>query len=118
MSEAHEVQLDLLFHALANRTRRDLLARLCAGSATMTELAAPYDMTFPAVSKHVSVLEAAGLVTRTVEGRVHRCALQPGPLQDAEGWLATYRGYWDQHLAQLAQYVETQMPPEDPDAQP
>jgi DNA-binding transcriptional ArsR family regulator len=80
-------QLDRVFRALADRTRRAILRRLSTGSATVTELAAPFGMSLPGVSKHLTVLEQAGLVVRTVEGRVRRCSLQPGPLRDASSWL-------------------------------
>src|SRR5262252_2906169 len=94
--------LDLVFHAISDRTRRCLLTRLAVGSATVTELARPFEMSLPAVSKHLRVLERAQLVARTVEGRVHRCALAPKPLLEAEQWLNHYRSFWTETLDGLA----------------
>lgn len=99
-------RLDGVFHALSDRTRRALLARLAAGPAMVTELAAPHAMSLPAVSKHIRVLEGAGLVARTVKGRVHRCALAPHRLRDVEAWLAFYRGFWSGTLDSLARHAE------------
>jgi DNA-binding transcriptional ArsR family regulator len=94
-------RLDRVFRALADRTRRALLARLARGPAPIGELARPFDMSFAAVSKHLRVLEDAKLVERTIDGRVHRCALDAGPLRDADAWLAHYREYWDGTLSSL-----------------
>ena len=98
-------QLDLVFTALANKTRRDLLSRLGRAPAKITDLAEPYDMSLPAVSKHLRVLERAGLVIREVDGRVHKCSLDTAPLKEAERWLSYYREYWDQTLDSLARHV-------------
>lgn len=98
-------RLDLIFGALSDRTRRALLAQLGAAPAKITDLAAPFDMSLPAVSKHVRILERAGLVRRTIDGRVHRCALDAGPLEEADRWLARYRELWEDALASLARYV-------------
>lgn len=100
-------QLDRVFRALADRTRRSILRRLSAGSATVTELAALSGMSLPGVSKHLGVLEQAGLVVRTVQGRVRRCSLKPGPLCEANTWLAEYRSFWESALDSLAGYVAT-----------
>ena len=100
-------RLDQLFGALSDRTRRALLARLARGPSTVTELAAPFAMTLAAVSKHLRVLEAAGLVARTIDGRVHRLRLEPHPLHDAERWLAFYRDFWTGTLDHLARHVES-----------
>ncbi|MEM8682180.1 MAG: metalloregulator ArsR/SmtB family transcription factor [Pseudomonadota bacterium] len=97
--------LDLVFRALGDRTRRQLLARLSQGSAMVTELAEPFDMSLPAVGKHLRVLEKAGLVKRTITGRVHRCALDATPLRTAEEWLAHYRVFWGETLDALEDYV-------------
>ncbi len=99
-------RLDRLFHALSDRTRRALIARLEKGSQTVTELAAPFAMSLPAVSKHLKVLERAELVTRTVDGRVHHCALFAEPLRDVEKWLDHYRAFWTDNLDELAKYIE------------
>ena len=101
-----EDRLDRLFHALSDRTRRALLRRLEAGPAMVTELAEPFRMSLPAVSKHVRVLEAAALIERRVDGRIHRCSLNAAPLEEAERWLDRYRIFWTDRLAALAHYVE------------
>jgi DNA-binding transcriptional ArsR family regulator len=98
--------MDALFGALADRTRRRMLARLAREPATIGELASPFDMSLVAVSKHVRVLERAGLVRRTIEGRVHRCRLDARRLRAATQWLDRYRVFWDDTLAALAEYVE------------
>lgn len=99
-------QLDLIFHALSGRTRRALLARLALGPAMVTELAEPFDMSLPAVSKHLKVLERAGLVVRAVDGRIHRCSLGAAPLQEVGRWLDHYRSFWEDTLHALARFVE------------
>ena len=101
-----EDQLDLIFHALANRTRRALLARLKRGPAKVTDLAAPFGVSLNAVSKHLLVLEDAGLVERTIKGRIHLCALQAGPMASAEAWIGTYETFWGGTLEKLADFVE------------
>jgi DNA-binding transcriptional ArsR family regulator len=101
-----EERLDLVFHALANRTRRALLARLRAGAARVTDLAEPFGMSLNAVSKHLLVLERAGLISRTVEGRVHHCALDASPMETAEQWLQNYETFWHDNLDSLARFVE------------
>ena len=103
-------RLDLLFRALGDRTRRALLARLAEKPAMVTELAEPFAMSLPAVSRHIRVLERARLVVRKVDGRVHRCALDPAPLRTAEAWLSHYRQFWEEQLAALARYVENDDP--------
>lgn len=104
-SAATEDQLDRVFHALANRTRRALLHRMSRSPAKITELAEPFAMSLPAVSKHLRVLERAGLIERDVRGRVHRCSLQTAALKDADEWLAFYRQFWDETLESLARHV-------------
>ena len=101
-----EDRLDRLFAALSDRTRRRLVARLAKSSATITELAAPFEMSLPAVSKHVRVLERAGLVRRLIDGRVHRCSLEAARLRTATAWLDRYRPFWEDTLDPLAAYVE------------
>jgi len=103
-----EDQLDRVFGALADRTRRALLARLAEHSAMVTELAAPFDMSLPAVSRHIRVLEHARLVQREVDGRVHVCTLQAEPLKAVEAWLRHYRHFWTGTLDALARYVENE----------
>jgi DNA-binding transcriptional ArsR family regulator len=101
-------RLDLIFHALSDRTRRSLLARLSRGPAIVTELAEPYRMSLPAVSKHLKVLEGARLIARAVDGRVHRCSLAPHALRLAERWLESRRAFWNSTLDSLTRYVETE----------
>jgi DNA-binding transcriptional ArsR family regulator len=101
-----DAKLDRVFRALGNRTRRALLARLTHGPAMITELAAPFRLSLPAVSRHIRVLESARLVKRTVDGRVHRCALRAVPLRQAEQWIDHYRRFWEGTLDSLARYVE------------
>lgn len=100
-------QLDRLFGALADRTRRAMLERLARGPAPVTELALPFAMSLPAVSRHLKVLEQAGLVTRSVDGRIHRCSLAPQPLQEIGRWVEEQRGFWESSLKSLARYVES-----------
>ena len=104
-------QLDRLFHALSDRTRRSILARLARGPAMVTELAEPFAMSLPAVSKHLRVLEGARLVSREIDGRVHRCSLAPGPLRDVERWVEYYRSFWEDTLDALGRYVEEDRSP-------
>jgi DNA-binding transcriptional ArsR family regulator len=101
-----EQRLDAVLHALSDRTRRGLLRRLASGPAPVGELARPIAMTRVAVSKHLRVLEAAGLISRTVSGRVHRCALCPGALEELDAWLCEYRAFWNAQLESLARYAE------------
>jgi DNA-binding transcriptional ArsR family regulator len=98
-------RLDLVFRALGDRTRRALLASLAERPAMVTDLARPFAMSLPAVSRHIRVLERARLVRRTVEGRVHRCALDLAPLATADAWLRRYRRFWLENLDALARYV-------------
>jgi DNA-binding transcriptional ArsR family regulator len=98
--------IDLVFHAISDRTRRALLARLAHSPAMVTELAKPFAMSLPAVSKHLRVLQAAGLVARRVDGRVHRCSLSASPLAEAERWFNQYRIFWKEALDGLAHYAE------------
>ncbi|WP_299869774.1 helix-turn-helix transcriptional regulator [uncultured Roseobacter sp.] len=90
-----DAQLDAAFSALAHPTRRAILARLAEGSATVNELAEPFDATLPAVSQHIRVLEAAGLITRTREAQFRPCALNTKPLEAIESWTAEYRYIWE-----------------------
>jgi DNA-binding transcriptional ArsR family regulator len=101
-----EDRLDSILHALSDPTRRSLLKRLASGPAIVSELAEPFDMTRIAVSKHLRVLERARLVSRTIDGRVHRCTLTAGPLREVERWLLGYRAFWTQKLEALAHYAE------------
>jgi DNA-binding transcriptional ArsR family regulator len=99
--------LDRVFRALGDRTRRKLLARLAEGPAMVTELARPFNMTLPAVGKHLRVLESAGLVERTISGRVHHCALKSSPLMNADEWLKRYEPFWSRNLDALSEFVQS-----------
>jgi DNA-binding transcriptional ArsR family regulator len=100
-------QLDATFAALADPTRRSILARLTEGEATVTELAAPLPITLPAVSKHVKVLERAGLITRGREAQRRPCRLQAARLQEAVGWLEGYRPFWEGSFDRLSEHLKT-----------
>lgn len=101
MVEQSPEPLDAVFHALADPTRRRMLADLASGERSIGELAAPCAMTFAGASKHVKVLERAGLVRRRVEGRTHRCRLAPEPLAAAQAWLRRYERFWSERLDAL-----------------
>ena len=88
--------LDQVFWALSDATRRRVLEQLGRGPATVTELARPFEMSLPGFMKHLRVLDDAGLVSRTKEGRVVRCELAPAPMQEAAMWLAHYERFWDE----------------------
>jgi DNA-binding transcriptional ArsR family regulator len=104
-------QLDRVFHALADPTRRLILARLVQGPALVTEVAAPFAMSLTAVSKHLRVLEAAGLMRRRVQGREHHCAIEPAPLRGAAEWIAYYRRFWETRLDALDAFLTRPKPP-------
>jgi DNA-binding transcriptional ArsR family regulator len=93
--------LDATFAALADPTRRAILARLAAGEATVTELAAPFSITQPAISKHLKVLERAGLITRGRDAQRRPCRLEARPLKAATDWLEGYRSYWEEAYQRL-----------------
>ena len=101
----HRGGIDQVFHALADATRRQVIERLVSGPATTSELAEPVDMSLPSFSQHLSVLEAAELVTSTKEGRVRTYHLAPSGLALADGWLAEQRRIWEQRLDQLDAFV-------------
>ena len=97
--------LDRLFHAVAHEARRDMLDRLAAEDLTIGALAEPFEMSFPAASKHVRVLESVGLIERTVEGRQHRCRLRAATLEPASAWLQRYERYWMDRLDALEDLI-------------
>ena len=97
--------LSLTFAALADATRRAILAKLSAGEASVTELAEPFEMTLPAVSKHLKVLERAGLVARSREAQWRPCQLDAGPLRDVAGWIEHYRRFWTDSFDRLDDYL-------------
>lgn len=106
------------FAALADPTRRAILARLSAGEANVTELAAPFKMTLPAVSKHLKVLEKAGLISRGREAQWRPCRLEASPLKDVADWVEEYRRYWEEKFDRLDDYLKelqrTQKQKEEP----
>ena len=97
--------LSATLSALADPTRRAILARLSTGEATVNELAAPFEISLPAVSRHLKVLEAAGLISRGREAQWRPCRLDAGPLKDLDGWLAHYRRFWEQSFDNLDAYL-------------
>ena len=100
------LDLDAVFAALAHPIRRAILERLSGGDATVTELAEPHQVSLPAVSKHLRVLEEAGLVRVSPQGRVHRCRIDAAPLSAAFGWLTRYRVLWEDRFDRLAEHLE------------
>jgi DNA-binding transcriptional ArsR family regulator len=100
------IRLDATFSALADPTRRAILARLANGEASVNELAEPFAMSQPAISKHLKVLERAGLITRGRDAQRRPCRLEAQPLAEANAWLETYRRYWEASFAQLDDLLE------------
>jgi DNA-binding transcriptional ArsR family regulator len=99
-------RLDLAFQALADPTRRNMLARLSLAPATVSELALPFRMSLPAVMQHLQLLEASGLVRSEKKGRVRTCRLEPKALAAAEGWIAEQRALWEGRIDRLEDYLE------------
>ncbi len=97
-------QLDVVFSALSDPTRRAIVVRLADGEATVSELAEPFDVSLPAVTKHLAVLERAGLLEHHKEGRVRRCRLVAAPMRAADDWLSTYRVFWETRLDALNEH--------------
>jgi len=98
-------RLSATFAALADPTRRAILARLTFGETTVTELAKPFDMSLPAISKHLKVLEHAGLIERGRDAQWRPCRLQAGPLKDVADWVERYRSFWEVSLDRLGDYL-------------
>lgn len=99
-------QLSTTFAALADGTRRAILARLVTGEASVTELAEPFDMSLPAISKHLKVLERAGLITRGRDAQWRPCKLQAAPLKDVTEWTEEYRRFWEESFDRLDEYLQ------------
>ena len=99
------MQLDTVFHALGDATRRRMLRELADGELTVGRLAEPYAMSLAAASKHIKTLESAGLIRREVRGRTHVCRLEPGPLASADAWLRHYERFWTDRLDRLEQLL-------------
>jgi DNA-binding transcriptional ArsR family regulator len=106
VSQAEEQFLDRAFAALADPTRRAILARLAEGEAGVTELAEPFEMSLPAVSKHLKVLERAGLITRSHQAQWRYCRLHPEPLKKVSDWVGGYKRFWDESYERLDDYLE------------
>ena len=105
--------LDFTFAALADPTRRAILERLSTGDSSVTALAAPFDVSLPAISKQLRVLERAGLLVQQKDGRIRRCKLEAQPMKEAVDWIAQYRRFWEAKLESLASYLEDFTPGED-----
>ncbi len=103
MSSDH---LSATFSALADPTRRAILARLVSGEKSVTELAEPFEISLPAVTKHLKVLERAGLITRGREAQWRPCRLEASPLRDVSDWVERYRAFWEQSLDRLDAYLQ------------
>jgi DNA-binding transcriptional ArsR family regulator len=110
--ERHQVtdRLSQTLNALADPTRRAILARLSLGETTVNDLAEPFDMSLPAVSKHLKVLEKAGLISRSREKQWRPCKLEPEPLKAVDAWLGEYRKMWEERLDRLDAYLKTLKP--------
>lgn len=98
--------LSATFSALGDPTRRAILARLASGESSVNELAAPFSMSLPAISKHLKVLERAGLISRSQQAQKRPCKLEPEALKTAAGWLDDYRGLWEERLDRLEEYLQ------------
>ncbi len=107
-------RLDATFGALADPTRRAILERLSIGESTVTSLAEPFNVSLPAISKQLRVLERAGLLTQEKDGRVRRCRLEAGPMKEAAEWIARYRRFWEAQLDSLASYLDQLQQEDDP----
>ncbi len=106
MVKYSDEHLDRVFSALGDRTRRAILSRLAASPGTVTELAEPFEMSLPAVSKHLRVLLDAGLIQKERDGRLHRCSLEAGSLRPANDWMQQYRRFWEESFDSLEKYLE------------
>jgi DNA-binding transcriptional ArsR family regulator len=99
-------RLDAAFSALADPTRRAILARLALGETTVNELAEPFDMSLPNISKHLKVLEGAGLISRSRDAQRRPCRIEPAPLREVAGWLEAYRNLWEERFDRLDDYLK------------
>ncbi|MFT7462967.1 MAG: DNA-binding transcriptional ArsR family regulator [Pseudohongiellaceae bacterium] len=107
-------KLDDIFGALADPTRRGILEQLSAGVSKVSSLAAPYEMSPPAISKHLRVLERAGLISRSRQGREHHIRVDPRPIEEAQGWMASYAQFWQQQFDAVDAYLKKNKPPQAP----
>jgi DNA-binding transcriptional ArsR family regulator len=108
MVEQEAPQLNSVFHALGDATRRRMLRELARGERSVGELAEPFAISLAAASKHIKALEKAGLIRREVRGRTHLCRLEPGPLASAHQWLSFYENFWNERLDVLEQLLRTE----------
>lgn len=99
--------LDLVFAALSNSTRRAIIAKLASNESSVGELAAPFDMSLPAISKHLDVLKRAKIIKKVKRGRTHLCRIEPVYLKNAAGWIKSYESMWERQLDSLTGYLET-----------
>lgn len=112
----HQAQgLDAVFHALGDPTRRRMLRALAGGEQTVGQLAQPFEISLWAASKHIKVLESAGLIRRRIQGRTHLCRLDPGPLADAQAWLSFYESFWTGRLDALEALLDAEDDASTPD---
>lgn len=118
MVEHDSRTLDTIFHALGNATRRAMLGELATGERTVSELAEPFAMSLAAASKHIKVLESAGMVRRDVRGRTHVCGLDPAPLMSADQWIGIYRRFWTDRLGTLERILRAADAPPAPPKKP
>lgn len=102
----HEAELDLLFHALSDSTRRKILMRVRESDRTVNDIASQFNISLPAVSKHLKVLDRAGLISRRKQGRRRICHAEPRKLRDAAQWLDFYQRFWNERLDNLKRYME------------
>lgn len=109
-------RLSSLFAALADPTRRAILQRLSQGEATVGELAVPFEMSLPAVTKHLKVLKRAGLITQTQQAQWRPCRLEAAPLREVADWVEQYRSHWDESIDRLEDYLRELQAPEHPNA--
>src|SRR5712691_7226729 len=114
MVELQTAQLDSVFHALGDATRRQMLRDLASGERTVGQLAQPFAISLAAASKHIKALENAGLIRREVRGRTHLCRLAPGPLASAHQWLSFYERFWTDRLDALEQLLREEDARESP----
>src|SRR3954449_2347583 len=111
MPTAEATQLDRAFHALADESRRAMVVRLSRGAASVSELAAPLDMSLPSVMQHLDVLQRSGVVRSEKVGRVRTCRLEPGPMRTLEQWIAQHPAIWERHFDRLSDVLDDALPP-------
>ena len=115
MAPADAAQLDRAFHALADESRRAMVVRLTRGAASVSELAAPLDMSMPSVMQHLDVLQRSGLVRSEKVGRVRTCRLEPRPMRALEQWIAEHRATWERHFDCLSEVLDDVFPTDEGD---